>query len=636
MVSRTRRIPRYRLVWLLGVLLLPGGTLGAQLKPTFQNVTTTITQGIPEHGAHGIAFGDVDNDGDLDVFISNLRSLVNTTLPDELYINHGNWVFTEESQKRGIAPREGEAHAAVFVDVNGDGFLDLFKGDSNGTNELYINDKTGYFNLDLSAGIKTTINPGSNFGTRGVGAGDFNGDGHIDLFAGNSGQANELYINKGDGTFREEAGVRGVDDQSGNNAQTQGCAVADYDGDGDLDIFLAKRYGPNRLFMNDGTGFFTEIASKAGVTMASSDCDGGVFGDIDNDGDMDLIVAKTGGLWHGVFRNRGDGTFMDESQILAFQNTAAYNILLEDLDLDGDLDVVVTFNAREAHRTYLNNGSGRFSEVKGLGYELVGRDQRCAGFADLDRDGDRDLILVDKNTYNLVFENKGLGTTTRHWLAVKVKGPRGQPSMPGARVELYPAGQGGNPARRLQVRYVGGTGEGYCRTDHNVAYFGVPQGTYDIQATLPSGEVVRAVGVGVDRTVVLDPTPPKPLMLSKFPVGFTAPVGVLHPQDGNRPYILMASLAPGRIPFNPADRRTIPLQMDFLFLWSIMNFGNYGPFQNFMGVLDAQGVGVGAIVVPNVKSLAGLIVYTAFATLDPTFPQGFRTVSRAASMELTQ
>jgi len=607
----------------------------AQVKPTFLDFTTTATQGIKEHGAHGIAFADVDNDGDLDVFISNLTSLERSTLPDELYINRGGLHFTEESELRGISATEGEAHAAVFADVNGDGFVDLFKGDTNGTNELYINDGRGFFKLATNAGIKSTINPGSNDGTRGVGAGDFNGDGFIDLFAANSGQSNELYINRGDGTFREEAVLRGVDDQSGNSAQTQGCAIADYDGDGDLDIFLAKRGGPNRLFRNNGAGFFSEVAKVAGVEMATIDCDGGVFGDIDNDGDLDLFVAKTSTERHGVFRNRGDGTFVDESTVHPFSNGRAYVILLEDVDVDGDLDVVITFNSREAHRTYLNDGKGRFSQVKGLGYEIIGRDQRCAGFADLDGDGDRDFVVVDRNTHNVFFENRGMGATVRHWLAVGVKGPNGQPSMPGAWVEIYPAGQGGRTSQRLRVAHVGGAGEGYCRADHNVAWFGLPQGSYDVQARLPSGEVVRATNVAVDQAITLDPTPPSPLVNPSFPLGVPAPVVIYHPVDRFMPYWIFASLVRGSTAFHPADRRRIPLVPDLLFQWSLTNLGNYGPFRDFAGLLSPLGVGLGWATTPKAPALAGLTVHFAFITLDGTFPHGVRTVSRASTIRFT-
>ncbi|MBN2490243.1 MAG: VCBS repeat-containing protein, partial [Planctomycetes bacterium] len=578
------------LVVVLGAL--DPGHLDDLLKPTFTDATSSITQGNALHGGHGIAFADVNGDGRVDIFVSNLLSLEQSTLPDELYLNQGNFVFTEESAARGISAAEGEAHAAVFVDVNGDGFVDLFKGDTNGTNELYLNDGRGYFTLTAAAGMKSTINPGSNHGTRGVGAGDFNGDGHIDLFAANSGQANELYLNRGDGTLVEEAVLRGVADEDGNGAQTQGCAIADFDGDGDLDIFLAKRFGPNRLYRNDGHAFFTEVAVAAGVAMATIDCDGGVFGDIDNDGDLDLVVAKTSTEPHGVFRNRGDGTFADESAVHPLSNERAYNILLEDLDLDGDLDLVIIFNARNAHRTYFNDGTGHFEEVKALGYEVPGRDVRCGAFADLNGDGSRDLVVVDRNTFNLLFENQGMPASGRHWLAVDVKGPQGQPSMPGAWVEIYPAGQAGVPGQRLRVAHVGGTGEGYCRADHNVAYFGLPSGTYDVQARLPSGEVVRATGVGVDRTITLDPTPPAPLVHGRFPVGQTAPVGIFHPADRLRVYVLLASFRPGAIALGPTDRRVIPLTPDRLFFASTRNLGNSPPFQRFVGQLDAQGIGV--------------------------------------------
>ena len=246
--------------------------------------------------------------------------------------------------------------------------------------------------------------------------GDFSGDGFQDIFVpGGGGQPDRLFINDGDGTFTESAAAWGIVGNHGGTA----ASAADYDGDGDVDLFV-NSYQGNRLYQNQG-GSFTNVAAAAGV--AGSGKWGAAFGDYDLDGDLDLAVVD----WpnanaNRLFSNDGDGTFTDVTA--ASGVTAALNsqptvvgFTVRFADMDGDRYPELLWVGDFGTSKYLrNNGNGTFTRVT-HGVGLDGTEMgHCV--ADFDRDGDFDWYVTTINTNNLYRNNGGHNYTD-------VSGPAG-------------------------------------------------------------------------------------------------------------------------------------------------------------------------------------------------------------------
>ncbi|MBN2357526.1 VCBS repeat-containing protein, partial [candidate division KSB1 bacterium] len=270
----------------------------------------------------GATFADVNGDGWTDLFVSNATTLQKA--PDLLYISQNGQSFLEQAQSRGTDDI-GLTKCMAVADYNLDGFFDLFcgnipltAGDADGRNALYYNDGDGFFtNVTDQAGIA-----GVSQSTNGVLALDVEGDGDLDIFTVNPGELNEMYINNGAGVFTlETRGVEHIIENTGEFGR-QGSACGDIDGDGDLDIYLCRRQEshlatPNLLYINDGSGYFTEENAARGVGIGGRS-NGAVFVDIDNDGDLDLLVMNYafpgGGLpLMSVLVNDGTGHFQDRS-----------------------------------------------------------------------------------------------------------------------------------------------------------------------------------------------------------------------------------------------------------------------------------------------------------------------------------
>ncbi|MCI0589931.1 MAG: VCBS repeat-containing protein, partial [Planctomycetes bacterium] len=267
-------------------LLLNGGT-GIFTEVTTTNLPTFL---IP---TRGVALGDVDGDGDLDAFLANYGG-------DRLYLNGGAGVFTNGGVN-ALPALFDDTYAVALGDVDGDGDLDAFTGNSplfvsgGGRERLYLNVGMGAFVDVTGAALPNTFDP-----TRAVALGDMDGDGDLDALTGNAssvsaGGVNRLFLNGGTGFFTDAT----VANLPALLNDTQAVALGDVDEDGDLDAFVgngSSDVDQNLLYLNGGTGVFADataanLPALLGYTLAVA------LGDVDGDGDLDAFAGNYGKSW---------------------------------------------------------------------------------------------------------------------------------------------------------------------------------------------------------------------------------------------------------------------------------------------------------------------------------------------------
>ena len=272
------------------------------------------------------AWGDYDNDGDLDLYVADFRE------QDLLYENTDGSFAEVGRSKQLNAIRQGSETSVAWGDYDVDGFLDLYVGKYYHDNELYHNLGDGTFALVTDLGV------GDRRDTNGFSWVDYDDDGDLDLYVVNRDQENGLYRNdlSDGGVFAERACALSV----ANTEIGQSGAWGDYDNDGDLDLFLAN-IGANNLYRNDGAESFVDVAVTAGVRQASSGWITAMAGwaDYNGDGWLDLYAA-TGGdelqLEDVLFANNGTGTFRNATAEAALSTAGSAHLAATWVDFDGD------------------------------------------------------------------------------------------------------------------------------------------------------------------------------------------------------------------------------------------------------------------------------------------------------------
>jgi hypothetical protein len=297
--------------------------------------------GLPTDGGNprSVAWGDVDRDGDLDLYVgySGLDGPAN-----RLYLNASSGdevAFTEVGEAAGVAIR-GFTRQVSFVDYDADGDLDLYVALRAGTNRLLSNDGGTFTDVTFDTGIAEP--------RRTVGACwfDMDADGDLDLFTANQNGDRDGLFRNDDGRFRDVAMELDIDQpRRPLEAGGVGCAVTDFDVDGDLDLYVAE-YGADSLFRNNGDGTFTDVAPAMGIAVHEHIVTG-VWGDVQHDGRPDLYtvgyVNGKPGTPDYLFVNDGD-RFVNRLPAVIAANDTDHGVQWADFDQDGDLDLALAAN----------------------------------------------------------------------------------------------------------------------------------------------------------------------------------------------------------------------------------------------------------------------------------------------------
>lgn len=447
---------------------LVGGLVIA--PPTFADVAPALGLDL-DVGENGAAWGDLDDDGWLDLAIGT--GLV--------FTNANGTSFADASTAAGLEPAT-TYDGLAWGDYNNDGQPDFLSS----WGKIYRQNGLPFTKVFDGAGNRSTL-----------AWVDYDGDGDLDAYA-----SSHLYRNDGGDTFTDVTVATGLPEYT----WFVSASWADYDQDGAPDLYLAAGGigGTPRLYHNDG-GTFTDVTAAAGLDTSTSG-HGSAWGDYDNDGDLDLFVANNDNQYSLLFRNNGNGTFTDVSGPAGIQdrrgNATGVNWL--DYDLDGWLDLFVV-NRDDHNRLYHNNGNGTFTDYASAEGVAYNQDSDGSSVGDYDNDGDPDIYVVSglwdwRQTPSLLLQNN-LDHADRHWLKVHLEGILSNHTGIGARVVVYTDGP-------LQTRQIAGS-SGYMSQDAPEALFGLGTytGTVGVIVYWPSG-VVDVRSVAVDQNVVIAESTP--------------------------------------------------------------------------------------------------------------------------------
>lgn len=363
---------------------------------SFAQLFSDASVNLPDNGAKAasmdVRHADLDADGDLDIVLAN-EFQANTIL-----LNDGTGLFSNGTL--GILPQEiHDSEDVSIADFNDDGILDLvFCSEDDvvigkiNVHEYYLGQDNGSY---LAADFEL---PDSE--ANAVTHADINGDNIDDLLFGNNG-ANSILINNGNGSFELSN-----DRLPSNNKTTQDLAIADLNGDGFLDLFEGNENG-NILYLNDGNGFFTNVTSSNLPQGMNIETRKVTAGDVDGDEDLDLFLSNVEFIVGKDRQNRllindGNGNFTDAtSTMLPLDNDHTIDAIFEDVDFDGDLDLIICNIGGTPIRVYENNGSGIFTDntvnILGQFYYL---DALGVVSGDFNGDGLNDLYICDRKSQN--------------------------------------------------------------------------------------------------------------------------------------------------------------------------------------------------------------------------------------------
>jgi hypothetical protein len=487
------------------------------LLPTTAGAQPFVAVANPELAAHvafalGASWVDVDDDGDLDLYVAVGFSANNDNV---LYRNDSGALVRVTGVP--VVQDAADSPCSAWGDYDNDGIVDAFVSNLVAQGGmLYRGTGGGALALETGAGVTSATLKGT-----GCAWGDYDNDGALDLVVsalfgqGNITTANRLFHNRKDGTFAEVVTGPQVTTTDTHHHPTW----ADYAGDGDLDLFFAT--GPigstdtDRMYRNllieTGAATF-EAITTAPIATDARDSQQLSWIDYDNDGDLDLYAVNYTSVPNQLYRNDGGGAFTKILVGTIVTDTGAnHGVVWGDFDNDGDLDAYVARDNTQSNRYYQNDGGGTFTRISTGPHVTELRSNYGAAAGDFDGDGDLDLFAPTARSEgpSLLFRNDQ--ASGNHWLVLRLRGTIANRSAIGAKVRVR-ATIGGAP--RWQMREIR-TGTCYGGQDALEAHFGLgdaaavdsvkvewPGGTVDVWTNLARDarhelvEGATVVGVG--------------------------------------------------------------------------------------------------------------------------------------------
>ena len=363
----------------------------------------------------GLSLVDIDGDKNLDIYVSNGVG------DNALYHNQGDLTFVR-SLDAPPANDESRSGAHTWGDYNNDGHIDLFVTATGQSNQLFQNSNSGFVRIVSGAVVNDqAVSRSANWV-------DFDNDGFLDLSVANRSDANFLFRNAGDGTFEEITSGEFV----AVSPPTVMMAWADIDNDRDADVYIVN--GENNVLLINEGGNFSRVTDGelAGTT---TQVEGASWGDYDNDLDLDLLLTTIGGESTLLFKNDGSGLFSQTSAGDLTQDVRGTHASgWADFDNDGDLDVVV---GSGGIASLFSNDEGIFSRLDSEVLTYAGASSLVWG--DYDRDGDFDILTAVAGP--ILYNNAG---NENHWLNIRCQGTQSNRSAIGAKVRVK-AVIGGQP-----------------------------------------------------------------------------------------------------------------------------------------------------------------------------------------------
>jgi hypothetical protein len=447
--------------------------------------------GIPV--GHSVAWGDYSGDGYPDLFV--------TGRPDwpvvlGVYQNDADLSFSNVSAEVGIPPSSHANAGAVWGDYNNDGNLDAFVGGDDGQQDLLFR-----FDGALLTDVATSAGLTQAGGARTASWCDYDGDSLLDLFVCYVGPDNtaHLYRNNGDGTFGEAAEAAGTTWPPAGDVG-DGCAWGDYDNDGRPDLLVAAIHESHQaLYHNDGGGEFTDVGATALANITN--VRGVAWGDYDNDGWLDVYLGTNAARSGWLLHNNGDGAFSDVtfSAGLADRAAASQAVAWADYDNDGYLDLYVG-GYYSPPSLYHSNGNGTFTEVAAANGLAGSYLNNSAAWADIDRDGRPDLVEVNGLETEAIAGTRLLHNVgpAGNWLRVRAltsgtgdaTGSDPVRDAVGARADLNLDNDDAFPSGRTLARLIDG-GSGCLSQDEQIAQFGLGSAALvAVRVRFPDGSIV--------------------------------------------------------------------------------------------------------------------------------------------------